>query len=343
MHHAGGDGSGQLDAEIAVGHAVQAVGAGCGKAQLLGGEGAVQRVGGAGQRAGAQRALRVHAGRGILKALQIAQQHPGIGHQRVAEGDGLGALQVGVAGHDGGGVLRCFLADDPDQIDDAALQHPAVVAQGQADVQRHLIVAAAAGVQALAGVADAGGQGLLHEGVDVLGVGVDLQPAAGQVVGDGSQTVEDVLTILLGDDALFGQHGGVYAAAPHILCDHPLVKADGRVEIIDARIDRLGETAFPELFCHSYCSLYLDCNAILRTTSQSGLPSPSALTRCHLSQSERHWHVGKTFLRPKPAEAPFTLRTERCIVRTAAIFQPAQAFRVCQRLPLWGSCRAKRD
>ena len=36
----------------------------------------------------------------------------------------------------------------------------------------------------------------------------------------------------------------MYAAAPHILCDHPLVKADGRVEIIDARIDRLGKRPF---------------------------------------------------------------------------------------------------
>ena len=44
-------------------------------------------------------------------------------------------------------------------------------AQVQADVQRDLIVAAAPGVQALTGVTDAGGQRLLDEGVDILGVG----------------------------------------------------------------------------------------------------------------------------------------------------------------------------
>ena len=64
------------------------------------------------------------------------------------------------------------------------LQHFTVIAQGQADVQRHLIVAAAAGVEPLARVADAGGQGLLHKGMHVLGVGVDLQLAAGQIIGD---------------------------------------------------------------------------------------------------------------------------------------------------------------
>ena len=42
MHHADGDGVGQLDAEVAVGNAIQAVGAGSRKAQLLGGELAVQ-------------------------------------------------------------------------------------------------------------------------------------------------------------------------------------------------------------------------------------------------------------------------------------------------------------
>ena len=46
MHHADGDGACQLDAEITVGHAIQTVGAGGGKAQLFGGEIPVQRVGG---------------------------------------------------------------------------------------------------------------------------------------------------------------------------------------------------------------------------------------------------------------------------------------------------------
>ena len=250
MHHADGDGVCQLDAEVTVRHAVKAVGAGRRKAQLLGGELTVQRVGRTGQSAGAQRTLGVHPGGGVLEALQIAQQHPCIGHQGVAEGDGLGALQVGVTGHDGGGVLGGLPADDLDQLHDVSLQGVAVVPQSQADVQRHLVVPAAAGVQAFAGVADAGGEGLLHEGMDVLGVGVDGEGAGGQVIRDGGQTAQNILAVLLRDDALLCQHGGVDAAAAHILRDHPLVEADGRVEVVDTGIDRLGETALPKLFCH---------------------------------------------------------------------------------------------
>ena len=136
VHHADGDGVCQLDAEVTVGHTVKAVGAGCRKAQLFGGELTVQRVGRTGQSAGAQRTLGVHPGGGVLEALQIAQQHPCIGHQGVAEGDGLGALQVGVTGHDGGGVLGGLPADDLDQLHDVSLQGVAVVPQSQADVKR---------------------------------------------------------------------------------------------------------------------------------------------------------------------------------------------------------------
>ena len=48
---------------------------------------------------------------------------------------------------------------------------------------------------------------------------------------------------------------GVHAAAPHILGDHPLIKADGGVEIVDARVHRLGKAAFPQLFCHKIKTL----------------------------------------------------------------------------------------
>ncbi len=58
--------------------------------------------------------------------------------------------------------------------------------------------------------------------------------AAVQIVQNRVQTLVDVVDILLGDDALSAQHGGVDKAALNILLDHPRVKADGRVEIVDA-------------------------------------------------------------------------------------------------------------
>ena len=73
-----------------------------------------------------------------------------------------------------------------------------------------------------------------------------------EIIGDGSQTVEDVLTVLFRDDALLCQHGGVHAAAAHILRNHALIEADGGVEVVHAGIHGLGKTALPELFCHSF-------------------------------------------------------------------------------------------
>ena len=47
------------------------------------------------------------------------------------------------------------------------------------------------------------------------------------------------------------------AAAAHILRDHPLVEADGGVEVVDAAVHRLGKPTLPELFCHNtYPLLY---------------------------------------------------------------------------------------
>ena len=67
----------------------------------------------------------------------------------------------------------------------------------------------------------------------------------------------------------------------------------------------------------------------------AGLPSPSSLTRCHLSQSERPWQSVKF-----PVWNLYALLPQRSRRRYA------EAFRLCQGLPLWerlppagGRCR----
>ena len=247
MHHAGGHGAGQLNAEIAVRYAIDRVAAGSSKAQLLCRIKTVQRVGGASQSAGTQRALSVHAGGGILHAAQVAQQHPGVSHQLVAKGDRLGTLQMGVTGHNIGRRFFCLVADGQDQFLDLPLQVERCFPQVQADIQRNLVVAAAAGVQPLASIAHAGGQSLLHKGVHILGIGVNLQRAAVQIVQNGLQALVDIVHILLGDDALLAQHSRVYHAAVDILFDHPRIKADGRVKVVHAAVHRFAGTSLPKL------------------------------------------------------------------------------------------------
>ena len=182
MHHAGGHGTAQLNAEVAVRHTIDGVPAGGGKAQLLGRIKAVQRVGSTGQSTGAQRALGVHTGGGILQAAQVAQQHPGVGHQLVAESNGLGTLQMSIAGHDVTGPFFGLVTQHGNQFFNLALDMLAGFPQIQADVQCHLVVAAAAGVQPLTGITHAGSQGLLYKGVYILGVGVNFQCAAVQIL-----------------------------------------------------------------------------------------------------------------------------------------------------------------
>ena len=98
-----------------------------------------------------------------------------------------------------------------------------------------------------ASIAHAGGQSLLHKGVHILGIGVDLQRAAVQIVQNGLQALVNIVHILLGDDALLAQHSRVYHAAVDILFDHPRIKADGRVKVVHAAVHRFAGTSLPKL------------------------------------------------------------------------------------------------
>ena len=81
----------------------------------------------------------------------------------------------------------------------------------------------------------------------ILGVGVDFQCAAVQIVQNGVQTLVNIVHILPGDDALSAQHGRVDKAALNILLDHPRVEADGGVKIVYAAVNGLAGPALPKL------------------------------------------------------------------------------------------------
>ena len=83
--------------------------------------------------------------------------------------------------------------------------------------------------------------------MDVLGVGVDFQCAAVQIVQNRVQTFVNIVHILLGDDTLSAQHGRVDKAALNILLDHPRVEADGGVKIVYAAVNGLAGPALPKL------------------------------------------------------------------------------------------------
>ena len=118
-------------------------------------------------RAGAE-GHHVQAPEGVGESSVVAREHFHVGEQVMGEEGWLGALQVRVAGHGRLGVARA-------EFDQRAL-HPAqrpanfrdFRAQVQAQVERHLIVARAGGVEFRARRADAGGQCRLDVHVDVF-------------------------------------------------------------------------------------------------------------------------------------------------------------------------------
>ena len=86
----------------------------------------------------------------------------------MGEGDGLGALQMGVARHDRLQMLGCDLAQGVHEVEHQCADFSNFTADIQAHVERNLVVSRARGVQALACVADALGQDLLVCHVDIL-------------------------------------------------------------------------------------------------------------------------------------------------------------------------------
>ncbi len=89
----------------------------------------------------------------------------------LGKGDGLRPLEMGVAGHDGVLVLLRLSAEDRLQLQQLPHDDGDLLPDIHAEVQRHLVVAAAGGVQALARVADPRGEQGLDVHVDVLVVG----------------------------------------------------------------------------------------------------------------------------------------------------------------------------
>ncbi len=86
----------------------------------------------------------------------------------VAERHRLRGLQMGEAGHRIGGMRGGAVGQRAHQVGKLRIEPVDRVAHPQAEIGRHLVVAAARGVQPLAGLADALGQPRLDVHVDVF-------------------------------------------------------------------------------------------------------------------------------------------------------------------------------
>ena len=159
---------------------------------------------GAGQRPGAQR-RDVEPVHRREEPVDVARQRPAVRQEVVGQQHRLGPLQVGVAGQVhvarlagplGQGVLeRQHVLGDVDQ-------RPAAP---QAQRGRHLVVAAPAGVQLGPHVAGQLGHPALDRRVHVLVAGGEDEGAAGQLVLDGVEGVEELGHLVVAEDARLAQ------------------------------------------------------------------------------------------------------------------------------------------
>ena len=205
---------------------------------------AVDREGGAGQRGGAQRQA-VDALAGVQHALGVAAEHLDVGQHVVAEGDRLRHLHVGKARHDGVGVL---LGQVGQRAAQRLQQGDDVVDRGahvQADVGRDLVVARAAGVQALAGVAHQFGQALFDVQVDVFQVEQPFEAAGLDLALDLGHAALDLGAVGGADDALRGQHLGVRERALDVEQGQALIEEDRSGVAFDEVGDGFGKARRP--------------------------------------------------------------------------------------------------
>ena len=150
----------------------------------------------------------------------------------LGKGDGLGPLEMGIAGHHRLLVLLGLVDDGLLQVQDLSLDGRDLMAQVEPQIHRHLVIPAAGGMEPLAGIADLSGEKALHIHVDILVVLRQLRLTGFDVLEHLLESRRNGRRILPGDDALLGQHGGVGQGAHNVLLVHPAVKLDGGIEIV---------------------------------------------------------------------------------------------------------------
>jgi hypothetical protein len=175
----------------------------------------------------------------------VARQHLDIGEQVVPERRRLGGLQMGEARHHRRRVLGGAVDQRPHRVGDLRIQPVDRVAHPEAHIRRHLVVAAARGVQALAGLPDALGQARLHVHVDVLERLVEIEGPGLDLTLDRLQPLPDRRLLVGGKDPHMAQHGGVGEAAVYVLAPHLAVEADRGVDRAHGGRRALGEAPAP--------------------------------------------------------------------------------------------------
>jgi len=165
----------------------------------------------------------------------------------VAKAHRLGHLQVGEARQDHVHVFLGYVQQRLLQVYQQFADQVDLAAQPQAHVGGDLVVAAAAGVQAFAGVAHQLGQSGLDVEVHVFQVQLPFEAAGFDLVGDLRHAALDGGVVVGTDDALGSQHLGVRQAAGDVGLPQAFVKEHAGRVALDQVAHGFGKQRGPRL------------------------------------------------------------------------------------------------
>ena len=245
VHHQNARGGRELDGEVAIADRVQRVLRGAVEAEELCGVVPVDGVGRARQCRRPERQL-VRACLAVRHPAMVALEHLEPGHHVVSECHWLGGLQVGKPRQYGFGLALGDVEQRPLEAPNPGFDHADLVAQPQPHVGRDLVVARAAGVQLLAGIANVRGQRRLDVHVNILAADRPLERACLYALADALEAGDNGISLSGSEDALLRQHHGVGDAALDVVAVQPLIKLHRGGEGFDEGIGRLAEAAGPE-------------------------------------------------------------------------------------------------
>src|SRR5262249_32022208 len=154
-------------------------------------------------------------------------------------------LQVRVAGQDQIAVALGRLQQGALQLLQPAVDNVEGVAQPQLHVGDDLVVAAAAGVQLAAEVAEALDQGALDVRVDVFQPDVEGELPGVYLGGDDVKGGGELLGLVARQQADLGEHAGVGLAGADVVAVEAVVEADRLGECLDAVVGGAAEAAAP--------------------------------------------------------------------------------------------------
>ncbi len=244
-----------LEHEVPVRNRVHAVGEHAGKSQVLGHGRGVQGIGGPGQGRGAERGD-PDALLGVGQALHIALEHPGVGQEVLGQGHGLGGLEMGAPGQERVLVLRGALQEHGGQLGQAGAPGRGPARDEQPEVQGHLVVARAAGVELAAHRSHQGREAAFNVHVHVFQGRVPGERAGLDLGEHGVQTLDERGGLVPGDDPLGGQHAGVGLGPGDVLGVQPVVETHRLGVALHQGVGGRGEAAAPHLFpAHASSSL----------------------------------------------------------------------------------------